>query len=63
MRKLVSHLKSVGFPRIVEVSESARKKVRNILEAMECSSVILITGKNVYKATANRIEERLEGLI
>ena len=63
MRKLVSHLKNVGFPRIVEVSENARKKIRNILEAMGSSSVILVTGKNVYKVTASRIEERLEGLI
>ena len=63
MRKLVNHLKNVGFPRIVEVSENARKKIRNVLEAMECSSVILVTGKNVYKATASRIEERLKDVV
>ncbi|HDD35919.1 MAG TPA: iron-containing alcohol dehydrogenase [Archaeoglobus veneficus] len=63
MRKLVSHLKNVGFPRIVEVSENARKKIRNVLEAMECSSVVLVTGKNVYQTTANKVEKRLEDVI
>ncbi|AEA46859.1 iron-containing alcohol dehydrogenase [Archaeoglobus veneficus] len=63
MRKLVSYFKSAEFPRIVEVSENARKKVRNTLEAMDCSSALLITGKNVYDAVARKIEERLEGLV
>jgi glycerol-1-phosphate dehydrogenase [NAD(P)+] len=60
--KRVDYIKSVGLPRIIEVSESARKKIRSSVESLGRSSILILTGENVYKTVGKKTEERLEGL-
>jgi glycerol-1-phosphate dehydrogenase [NAD(P)+] len=61
--KRVDYIKSVGMPRIIEVSEGARKKTRSSVEALGRSSVLMLTGKHVYKTAGKKTEERLGDLL
>ncbi len=63
MRRNIDYIKNVGIPRIIEVSEYARKNVRNVVENLARSSALLLTGKNVYDNVTKKIEEKLEGLL
>ena len=63
MKKNVDYIKSVGIPRIIEVSETARKKVKSSIEVIGRSSVLMLTGKNVYNTVGKNIERKLEDLL
>ena len=55
--------RSVDIPLIVEIGESVRKRVPEILERLEMSSTILITGKTSYEVAGKKIEERISDFI
>ncbi|MET1125057.1 MAG: sn-glycerol-1-phosphate dehydrogenase [Archaeoglobaceae archaeon] len=63
MTKKVDFVRTVSIPRVIEVSESARKNTRNVVENFGCSSVLILTGKNVYENVTQKIEARLEELV
>ncbi len=63
LMKNIDYVKSVGIPRIIEVSESARKNVRTVIENFGRSSVLLLTGKNVYGNVTKKIEDRIGELL
>ena len=51
------------LPQTVEIGESARKGIGRILESLDISSSILLTGKKSYEVAGRRIEERLSDRI
>ena len=53
------YLKLAELPFIVEIGEGPRKKVREVLEKLELSNAIMLTGKSSYEAAGQKIEERI----
>ncbi len=55
--------RSVEIPLIVEISESARKRVADVLNRLQISSAILITGERSYEVAGRKIEEKIYNFI
>ena len=55
--------RSVDIPLIVEIGESVRKRVPEILERLDITSAIFITGKTSYEVAGKRIEDRISNSI
>ncbi len=55
--------RSVEIPLIVEISESARKRIADVLNRLQISSAILITGEKSYEVAGRKIEEKISNFI
>ncbi len=51
------------LPQMVEIGESVRKGIGEILESLGISSSILLTGRKSYEVAGKKIEERISGKI
>jgi len=52
-----SNLKIVELPLIVEISENARKSVNAILDELDVSGVVMLTGKKSYEVMGKEVEK------
>ncbi len=57
------YLKTVEMPLIVEISENSRKKIRDVLDSLESSSVVMVAGEKSYEVAGLKIEKRIADLI
>ncbi len=55
--------RSVEIPLIVEISESARKRIAGVLNRLQISSAILITGERSYEVAGRKIEEKISNFV
>ncbi len=53
----------VELPYYVEVSETSRKKVKDILDSFNLNSTLFLTGKNSYEVVGAKIEEKIADYI
>ncbi len=60
---MVKFSRSVEIPLIVEISESARKKVVNVLKNLQISSAVLLTGERSYEVAGRKIEEKISDFV
>jgi len=51
------------LPLIVEIGESARKAVRYVLEELDVSGVVILTGRKSYELVGAKIEERISEFV
>jgi len=64
MRRLSKeYLKKADLPLIVEIGEGPRKMVREILDGLDLSGVVMLTGKTSYKLVGSKIEERISDIL
>jgi glycerol-1-phosphate dehydrogenase [NAD(P)+] len=57
------YIRIAELPLIVEISEKARKIVRDVLDDIELSSVIMLTGSVSYELVGSKIEERIADIL
>lgn len=65
MRKKVrrEYLKRAELPLIVEIGEGPRKTIRDILENLELTNSIMITGNTSYQLVGSKIEKRISDIM
>jgi len=57
------YLKIAELPLVVEISEKARKIVRDVLDDLRLSGVIMLTSHTSYEVVGSKIEERISDLL
>ncbi len=56
-------VKIAELPSHVEISESSRKRIRDVLEHFDFSNILFLTGKTSYNVAGAKIEEKIVDLI
>ena len=57
------YLKKADLPLIVEIGEGPRKMVREILDGLDLSGVLMLTGHTSYDLVGSKIEERISDIL
>jgi glycerol-1-phosphate dehydrogenase [NAD(P)+] len=57
------YLKIAELPLVVEIGEGPRKMVRDILDDLELSNILMLTGSTSYELVGSKIEEKISDIL